>query len=335
MPANTPSPNGTAERLNDVVACPACKSENIGIREDRYVCDACGNSYAIVDDVPAFIPPGSPVLNDEAERAEFWNAGWERRTADWLDMSPAELGQLRDELIDQLRKEAYPSVTDLGPDTARGRTLLNIGCGGGMEGMIFAGYGARYIGVDIAARAAKYTLELVRKLGYAAATVQAEAEHLPVRGNCIDIVYSNGVLHHTPKIQDALAEVHRVLKPHATAIIGLYATHSIHFYVYRIHALLAGCFTTGAYKNWLDANTELEWKTSDRVNQWTESYTRKQFAALLRGAGFSKFRLQQNHIQVQELPVLGKRIAKLFPDSLATRKLFRFGGMLIATCTKD
>ena len=56
------------------------------------------------------------------------------------------------------------------------------------------------------------------------------AEHLSFDDRAFDIVYSLGVLHHTPEPKLAFDEVHRVLKPNGKAIIMLYHKNSFNYY---------------------------------------------------------------------------------------------------------
>ncbi len=59
----------------------------------------------------------------------------------------------------------------------------------------------------------------------------ADAEHLDFADHSFDLVYSHGVLHHTPDIETAVREIHRVLKPGGRAIVMLYHRGS---YNYRV-----------------------------------------------------------------------------------------------------
>jgi SAM-dependent methyltransferase len=50
----------------------------------------------------------------------------------------------------------------------------------------------------------------------------ADAERLPYKDGAFDVVYSFGVLHHTPDTQRAINECHKVLKPGGVFVLMLY-----------------------------------------------------------------------------------------------------------------
>ena len=58
----------------------------------------------------------------------------------------------------------------------------------------------------------------------------SDGERLPFRDESFDVVYSNGVLHHTPDTAGAIREVHRVLRPGGTAKIMLYHRNSLNYW---------------------------------------------------------------------------------------------------------
>jgi SAM-dependent methyltransferase len=114
---------------------------------------------------------------------------------------------------------------------ARGLRVLEIGCGLGTDGAQFARAGAEYTGVDLTDAA----IELARKRfeieGLAGEFRIADAENLDFAAESFDLVYSHGVLHHTPDTARAVQEIHRVLKPGGRAIVMLYHRGS---YNYRV-----------------------------------------------------------------------------------------------------
>jgi SAM-dependent methyltransferase len=58
----------------------------------------------------------------------------------------------------------------------------------------------------------------------------SDGEHLPFQSESFDVVYSNGVLHHTPDTAGSIREVHRVLRPGGVAKIMLYHRNSLNYW---------------------------------------------------------------------------------------------------------
>jgi ubiquinone/menaquinone biosynthesis C-methylase UbiE len=118
---------------------------------------------------------------------------------------------------------------------ARGLRVLEIGCGLGTDGAQFAEAGADYTGVDLTEAAvalASKRFELFDLLGK---FQTADAEKLEFPDNSFDLVYSHGVLHHTPETGKAIQEIHRVLRPGGRAVVMLYHRDS---YNYRVNISL-------------------------------------------------------------------------------------------------
>jgi 2-polyprenyl-3-methyl-5-hydroxy-6-metoxy-1,4-benzoquinol methylase len=114
---------------------------------------------------------------------------------------------------------------------AKGKQVLEIGCGNGADGAMFASHGARYTGVDLTAEAVDATRQHFAVEGLDGRFQQENAEQLSFADDSFDVVYSFGVLHHTPSPYRAVSEVHRVLKPGGVARIMLYHRNSFNHYV--------------------------------------------------------------------------------------------------------
>lgn len=113
--------------------------------------------------------------------------------------------------------------------------VLEVGCGLGTDGAQFSKAGAQYTGIDLTDAAvdlARRRFELFQLQG---SFRVADAEHLEFPDNTFDLVYSHGVLHHTPDTAAAVREIHRVLRPGGKAIVMLYHRDS---YNYRINISL-------------------------------------------------------------------------------------------------
>jgi len=109
--------------------------------------------------------------------------------------------------------------------------VLEIGCGCGSEAERFARAGAHYTAVDLTNAAVSITqrrFQLAKLKGH---FVQGDAENLPFADGSFDLVYSHGVLHHTPDTPLTIREVHRVLAPGGRAVIMLYYRDSFNYHV--------------------------------------------------------------------------------------------------------
>ncbi len=112
-----------------------------------------------------------------------------------------------------------------------GKRVLEIGCGNGADGVMFAKHGAVYTGVDLTQAAIDATRQHFGVLGLPGAFEIQNAEHLTFADESFDFVYSHGVLHHTPHPDVAFQEVYRVLKPGGKAVLMLYHKHSVNYYI--------------------------------------------------------------------------------------------------------
>ena len=122
----------------------------------------------------------------------------------------------------------------------RGARLLEIGCGMGTDLLQFARGGARCIGVDLTPRSIEITQHRFKLYGADGRFMISDGEHLPFADESFDVVYSNGVLHHTPDTAGAIREVHRVLRPGGVAKIMLYHRNSLNYWVEIV--LRRGCW---------------------------------------------------------------------------------------------
>lgn len=133
------------------------------------------------------------------------------------------------EHVEKTRYEIQPFMHQLIRfDRYGGKEILEIGCGLGTDLLQFARAGARVTGIDITPK----SIELVRKRfameGLPVDVRVADAEQLPFKDNSFDVVYSFGVLHHTPDTQKAIDEAYRLLRPGGEIIIMLYHRNSLH-----------------------------------------------------------------------------------------------------------
>ena len=137
------------------------------------------------------------------------------------------------ELVEQHRYEKewhIPSAA--GFAATRGLRVLEIGCGLGTDGAQFAKAGADYTGVDLTEAAVELARKRFELFNLPGTFLTADAENLDFKDASFDLVYSHGVLHHTPDTARAVREIYRVLRPNGQAVIMLYHRNS---YNYRVN----------------------------------------------------------------------------------------------------
>jgi SAM-dependent methyltransferase len=106
--------------------------------------------------------------------------------------------------------------------------VLEIGVGMGADHLEWAKSGPRRLaGVDLTPRAVEWTSQRLAAYGFASELREGDAEHLPFPDDSFDIVYSWGVLHHSPDTPRAFLEAHRVLRPGGTLRAMIYHRPSI------------------------------------------------------------------------------------------------------------
>lgn len=123
----------------------------------------------------------------------------------------------------------------------RGLKVLEVGVGLGADHESFAAAQAELYGVDLTERAIEHTQARLELAGLRSTLRVADAEALPFADGEFDLVYSWGVLHHSPSTQRALDEVWRVLRPGGTAKLMIYhAASVVGFMLWTRYGLLCG-----------------------------------------------------------------------------------------------
>jgi SAM-dependent methyltransferase len=141
--------------------------------------------------------------------------------------------------VERTRYELYPwLLSDYLQDARwRDQRVLEVGVGLGTDHLQLARAGARLAGVDLTPASIEYTRRLFELHSYRSDLSVADAEALPFEDLSFDCVYSFGVLHHTPDMEGAIREIHRVLRPNGFALVALYNRHS-YFYASRYSRFL-------------------------------------------------------------------------------------------------
>lgn len=228
---------------------------------------------------------------------------------------------------------------------ARGQRVLEIGCGLGTDGAQFAQAGADYTGVDLTEAAVDLARKRFELFDLPGTFQTADAENLPFPDGSFDLVYSHGVLHHTPDTRKAIQEVHRVLRPNGRARVMLYHRGS---YNYRINISLlrrAGAHLlkteTGIKlvnritgepleslrehakllksekQSYLSPDEFLSQNTDGAGNPLARVYSRSQARELFKD--FAKVEIKTYFLNKRWLPVIGNLLPRSIEGKLASR----------------
>jgi SAM-dependent methyltransferase len=112
-------------------------------------------------------------------------------------------------------------------DESRDLRVLEIGVGLGADHQRFAAAGAILTGIDLTERAVEHTQRRLSLFGLTSELSTGDAEQLSFADNTFDVVYSWGVIRHSPDTPKAVREIFRVLKPGGNARIMVYHKWSL------------------------------------------------------------------------------------------------------------
>ncbi len=124
----------------------------------------------------------------------------------------------------------------------KGRDVLEIGVGMGADHLEWAKSNPRSLtGIDLTERAAEFTRDRLELYGLHSDIRVADAENLPFPDESFDVVFSYGVLHHTPDTAKAIREVYRVLRTGGICRIMIYHKYSmVGYMLWARYGLLSG-----------------------------------------------------------------------------------------------
>jgi SAM-dependent methyltransferase len=152
-----------------------------------------GHTYPILRGIPRFI---DGVRDGEDLRKVYADSfGHQWTTYDW----PREVD-----------REEFYKITDFTPETLHGKIVLDVGCGGGRFARIAAPECAEFFGFDYSIAVDK-AREITNSPN--AHFVQCDVNKHPFKPEMFDIVYSHGVLHHTPDTKKSFDHVPQLVKP--------------------------------------------------------------------------------------------------------------------------
>lgn len=229
-------------------------------------------------------------------------AFWDARPCN-VRHSPREVGTRA--YFDEVEARKYfvephiPSFAQFG--RWKGKRVLEVGCGIGTDTISFARAGAQVTAVDLSGESLALARRRAALYGLDVQFYQADAEHLTdvVPVERFDLVYSFGVIHHTPHPERAIEQLGHYMDADSTLKLMVYHRHA-----WKVLWILLA-YGKGAF-----------WKLDDLVARYSEAqtgcpvtytYTKRSVRELLRG-----FR------------VVEARVEHIFPFRIADYVQYRY-----------
>jgi SAM-dependent methyltransferase len=187
-----------------ILRCPHCGGRLESDEREGFVCPGCKRAYPNLERIARFV--------DAQYYAASFGFQWHRYDKTQLD---------HDEVRDSDRN--FRMKTALRPEELKGRLVLDVGCGMGRFAEVATRWGARVVGIDLSAAAEVAARNLVERdfIAY-----QADVFALPFAPESFDVIYSVGVLHHTPDCEAAVKVLEKYLKPGGILAVWLYSGYN-------------------------------------------------------------------------------------------------------------
>ena len=204
-------------RSDAMVVAPNWLHQVLGVAslEEGSTFDLGGQAFVVQNGIPR-----SKKLVSQAQAQTSETFGFKWKKVDTFD-SLASLARMREWLV-----ERYGDVSTASWLAEHGESplLVDAGCGAGMSGLELLGPrvpNLRYLGVDVS-EAVDVAQNRFEERGLHAGFLQADISELPLAKESVDLIFSEGVLHHTNSTEGALKSLAKLLKPGGRFLFYVY-----------------------------------------------------------------------------------------------------------------
>ena len=212
------------DALRDLLACPSCR----GALAEGWRCSECGAHYKAHGGIPDLRLGGdarTDAVRRHYESAPFpgYRAG-ESLASLYARADRSEFARLLDEAI---------------PGDAR---IVEVGCGTGQMSLYLTRADRLVIGADLTRASLLLGQGAAQRFGLGRVQfVETDLRRPGLRAGAFDVVYSSGVLHHTPNPRASFARIAALARPGGMIVLGLYnAFARIPFRLQRLIARASG-----------------------------------------------------------------------------------------------
>lgn len=274
--------------LLNLLVCPVCDSDQrdpIPLIRDScsLTCSKCFTIFlATGENIFRLMKPGADKKKETA--AAFWGDIYTQLYSKTESISQAEFVKQLGLLEEYFKLQNHLLTTEVDFTFIKDKIILEVGSGSGAHSALLRLHGAKVISMDLTPERVFSTQRMLSNIDCSNnyMCLNADAENIPLRSNSVDMIYSNGVLHHSPNTEKCISEVERVLKPGGTAAMMLYCRTSALFYsLWFWWGLLNGSVFKAPEEQWLGKITEGIPLNQKEYNPVTRVYSRAQLYELL------------------------------------------------------
>jgi arsenite methyltransferase len=197
------------------------QSEGEEIIEGTLLNETTGRRFPIIGGIPRFVPPelydeALPARSADTQTGRSFGDLWRTDTNRNLGIADAEYESMEEQFLAMLGLSSREELTETFRD---GMNCLNAGCGVGWSEYLF----------DVNSKANRFDVDLSLAVESAyrntrdkahVMVVQADLLALPFAHDFFDVIFSNGVLHHTRSAPEAFDRLCDHLKP--GGLVGIY-----------------------------------------------------------------------------------------------------------------
>jgi len=247
---------------------------------------------------------------------------WNERPCN-IRHSPLSIGSK--EYFDQVEKRKYfvePHILRFAEFSKwKNKKVLEIGCGIGTDTINFARNGAFVTAVELSEKSMQIAMERAKvynlqdRITFVKANAEELSRYLPV--SSFDLIYSFGVIHHTPHPEKAIEELRKYTNKDSVFKFMVYNRYS-----WKVFAILL-TYGKGQF-----------WKLKEMISRYSEAqegcpvtyaYTPKEVRELLNDKGFKVDDLFTDHIFPYSISeYIQYKYKKIWYFDLLSESVFRF-----------
>jgi SAM-dependent methyltransferase len=215
-----------------------------------------------------------------------------KQVKDFWDKQPCNIKHSQQifgskEYFDEVEKKKYfvePHILKFADfNNWSNKSVLEIGCGIGTDAINFARSGAAYTGIELSTASLDITKKRFSVYNLKGSLLVGDAEKINsvVNNEFFDLIYSFGVLHHTPNFEIAIQSIRKIMTSNSEFRFMVYSKNS--------------------YKQAL-INAGLEQPEAQSGCPIANSYTKSEIFEILQRNGFGSISITKDHIFPYKIP---------------------------------